>query len=50
MAIGDRLAAGRSSCPLFDTAGFTANLEASYETIHARFRAGLPPADLDITP
>ena len=49
-AIGDRLAAGRSSCPLFDTAGFTANLEAGYEAIHARFRAGLPPADLDITP
>lgn len=43
-----RLAATRSSCALFDTAGFTRSLEAAYEAIWRRHADGLPPASLDI--
>lgn len=49
-ALRDRLAFGRLSSPLFDTSRFTAHLEAAYDMIDARWRAGLPPADLDIPP
>jgi predicted O-linked N-acetylglucosamine transferase (SPINDLY family) len=34
-AIGDKLAANRTSAPLFDTARFTRNLEAAYATMLA---------------
>ncbi len=36
----DRLAANRDSCALFDTAGFTRNLEAAYHTMWQRWLAG----------
>jgi predicted O-linked N-acetylglucosamine transferase (SPINDLY family) len=33
--------------PLFDTGLYTRNLDAAYEMIHERFRAGLPPAHVN---
>ncbi len=38
-----RLIAGRDTCPLFDTARFTRNLEAAFLALHARAEQGLPP-------
>lgn len=43
-----RLAAGRGSQPLFDSARHTRAIEAAYAAIHARRMAGLPPADIDL--
>jgi len=43
-----RLARNRRAAPLFDTVSFTRNLEAAYEAIHARYRAGLACTDLRI--
>jgi predicted O-linked N-acetylglucosamine transferase (SPINDLY family) len=36
------------SAPLFDTAGFTRNLESAYAAIHARHVAGLPPDHIHV--
>lgn len=45
-----RLQAGRDHCPLFDSQRFTRHLEAAYEAMVARARAGLPPDHIDIAP
>lgn len=42
----ETLATNRLRHPLFDTERFTRHLEAGYELIHARARAGLPPDHL----
>jgi predicted O-linked N-acetylglucosamine transferase (SPINDLY family) len=46
--VRERLRWGRSSSPLFDTAGFTRDLERAYETMHARAEAGLAPQAFDV--
>jgi protein O-GlcNAc transferase len=38
-----KLARNRNSCALFDTRLFTRRIEAAYEAMYGRFRAGLPP-------
>ncbi len=43
-----RLAANRRKRPLFRTDLTTAQIERAYEAVHARWRAGKPPADIDI--
>lgn len=47
-ALRQRLARNRLSCPLFDTARFTKDLEAGYMMIHERRLAGQPPARLEV--
>ena len=42
------LADNRASAPLFDGKLIARHLEAGYEAIQARYRAGLPPADIDV--
>jgi predicted O-linked N-acetylglucosamine transferase (SPINDLY family) len=42
-ALKTRLAEGRDTCALFDTARFTRHLEAAYTEIWRRHRAELPP-------
>lgn len=44
-----RLQRNRKTTPLFDTTGFTRNLERAYDMAHARYLQGLPPVHLDIT-
>ena len=44
----DKLRANREAYPLFDTVRFTRNLEAAYERMVARQRAGQPPESLDL--
>jgi len=46
--IKDKLARNRLSTPLFDTRLYTRNLEAAYVEMVGRFRAGLPPANIDV--
>ncbi|WP_225204809.1 tetratricopeptide repeat protein [Novosphingobium huizhouense] len=43
-----RLAANRTTTPLFDTAGHTAALERAYVAVHERRLAGLPPEDVSL--
>jgi protein O-GlcNAc transferase len=43
VAIRDKLAGSRKTMPLFDTARFTANLEAAYRAMWERHQRGLPP-------
>jgi len=47
-AIRTRLANGRRSSALFDTAGYCRHLESAYREIHARHRRGEPPSSLDV--
>jgi predicted O-linked N-acetylglucosamine transferase (SPINDLY family) len=47
-ALRARLAQAATSSRLFDTRSFTHTLEEAYTRIHARARAGMPPADLVI--
>ncbi len=42
-AIRARLAHGRATCPLFDTALFTRHLEAAYREMWRRYQSGEPP-------
>jgi protein O-GlcNAc transferase len=42
------LADNSASAPLFDGKLIARHLEAGYEAIHARYRSGLPPTDIDI--
>jgi protein O-GlcNAc transferase len=44
-----RLAANRLTTPLFDTAGFTRDLEAAFSQMVARHAAGLGPSDFAVT-
>ncbi|MCO5065911.1 MAG: UDP-N-acetylglucosamine-peptide N-acetylglucosaminyltransferase [Rhizobiaceae bacterium] len=41
-----RLAANRSSCPLFDTVRYTRNFEQGLLLAHERYRSGQKPADI----
>ena len=41
-----KLAANRDRCALFDTAGFTRDIEALYRQMYDRHHAGLPPEHL----
>jgi protein O-GlcNAc transferase len=47
-AIKGRLASGRATFPLFDTALTTRHLEAAYREIYERYQAGIAPVDLQI--
>jgi predicted O-linked N-acetylglucosamine transferase (SPINDLY family) len=49
-ALRAKLAANRSSCPLFDTARLARHIETAYETMWQRHAAGLPPAGFDVSP
>jgi predicted O-linked N-acetylglucosamine transferase (SPINDLY family) len=42
-ALRARLAANRTSQPLFDTKGYTARIECAFETMQRRYRDGLAP-------
>jgi tetratricopeptide (TPR) repeat protein len=50
LSIQEKLRKNRLTTPLFDTALFTKHLEAAYETIYRRYRAGLPPDQIKIHP
>ncbi|MDP7165083.1 MAG: tetratricopeptide repeat protein [Alphaproteobacteria bacterium] len=45
-----RLAANRTSAPLFDAAVFCRHLEQGLTIAHEAWRAGRPPADIDVEP
>jgi predicted O-linked N-acetylglucosamine transferase (SPINDLY family) len=47
-ALRERLARARADSPLFDAARFTRALERAYAAMHARARAGMPPAAIDV--
>lgn len=47
-AIRTRLSENRMTLPLFDTPAFTRGLEAAYEAMVGRHRAGLPPDHIDL--
>jgi predicted O-linked N-acetylglucosamine transferase (SPINDLY family) len=49
-ALRQRLAGARTAAPLFDTTRFTRGVEAAYETMLARWRAGEPPAPFAVEP
>jgi predicted O-linked N-acetylglucosamine transferase (SPINDLY family) len=44
----DKLARNLLTAPLFDTAGFTRNLEAAYSAMLQRCLAGLPPGHIHV--
>jgi predicted O-linked N-acetylglucosamine transferase (SPINDLY family) len=46
--IKERVTAGKLRAPLFDIRQFTRNLESAYREIHERYRAGLPPGDVEV--
>jgi predicted O-linked N-acetylglucosamine transferase (SPINDLY family) len=48
-AVRARLAANRTTMPLFDTARFTRNLERAYAAMWARRVAGLPPDHIAVS-
>ncbi len=45
-ALRQHLETKRNSAPLFDTEGYTRDLEAGFDAAHARWRDGRPPADI----
>ena len=47
-AIRQKLARNRDTTPLFDTAGFTRDLESVYATMWVRQQSGLPPEDFSV--
>ena len=49
-ALRDKLAANRSSAPLFDTALYARQLEAVYEVMINTWRAGRPPTPISVPP
>lgn len=49
-ALRARLEKAVDAAPVFDPSAFARGLEAAFEALHARARAGLPPARLDIDP
>lgn len=46
--VSARLAANRTTMPLFDTAGFARHIETAYARVHSAYVAGLPPGDVMI--
>jgi len=49
-SLRDKLAKNREHCPLFDTAGFTRNIETAYTTMWERTQRGEPPQGFAVTP
>ncbi|CAA7624759.1 tetratricopeptide repeat protein [Magnetospirillum sp. SS-4] len=49
-AVKSRLAASRTTAPLFDTAGFVRDIEAAFETIWEEARAGRRTRRLEVRP
>jgi predicted O-linked N-acetylglucosamine transferase (SPINDLY family) len=49
-SIREKLARNRLTAPLFDTPLYTKHLEAAYEAMYQRYRAGLPPVHIEIKP
>ena len=49
-ALKAKLARAKATEPLFDTAGYTRHLESAFIAMMGRHRAGLPPADIVISP
>ena len=47
-AIKEKLGRNRSTAPLFDTASYTRHLEAAYEAMYLRYRAGAPPDHIEV--
>jgi predicted O-linked N-acetylglucosamine transferase (SPINDLY family) len=47
-AIKERLSRNRLTAPLFDTPLYTKHLEAAYEEIYRRHKAGLPPDHIEV--
>ena len=47
-ALKARLAAARTTAPLFDSAGFARSLESAYETVRRRRLEGRPPESFDV--
>jgi len=47
-ALRERIAAGRETAPLADTARWVRNMERAFEAMWARHAAGQPPAGIDI--
>ena len=48
VAIKRRLESNRSTAPLFDTGLFTRHIEAAYQAMYDKHRAGLPPDHIDV--
>jgi len=48
-AVREKLRINRDRLPLFDTAGFTRDLEAAYAAMWARQQAGLEPDHIVVT-
>jgi predicted O-linked N-acetylglucosamine transferase (SPINDLY family) len=49
-AMKRKLAANRTTRPLFNSALYTRHIEAAYEAMIARHEAGLAPGDIEIAP
>lgn len=49
-SIKDKLARNRLTTPLFDTQLFTRHIESAYKAMHERYRAGLPPDHIHVSP
>ena len=47
-AIRQKLAANRSTTPLFDTARFTRHLESAYTHMYQRYQTGLPAEQIEV--
>jgi len=47
-AIKEKLARNRLTTQLFDTSLYTKHLEAAYEAMYQRYKAGLPPDHIEI--
>jgi predicted O-linked N-acetylglucosamine transferase (SPINDLY family) len=47
-SIQEKLARNRLTTPLFDSPLYTKHLEAAYEAMYQRYRAGLPPDHIEI--
>ncbi|MFN3399617.1 MAG: glycosyltransferase, partial [Ferrovibrio sp.] len=48
MALRQKLAATRDTCPLFDTPRFTRGIEVAFEAMQARRQRGLPPGAISV--
>jgi len=49
MALKQKLQEQIKTCPLFDTAGYTRDIEAAFEAAYDRYFKGLAPDDIDLT-
>ena len=47
-SIREKLVRNRETHPLFDSTGFTCDLEAAYKTMWERQQAGLPPESFSV--